>query len=43
MGVDLTKVELINPLASFRLIARFVLEIAHFVCNRATTIEDEKL
>ena len=33
----------LNPPASFRLIARSALEIARFVCDRATTIENEKL
>ena len=32
-----------NPPASFRMIAHFTLEIARFVCNRTTTIENEKL
>ena len=32
-----------NPPASLRPIARFALDIARFVCNRATTIENEKL
>ena len=30
-----------NPPASFRLIARFALEIARFVCDHATAIENE--
>ena len=32
-----------NPCSSFRLIARFVVEIQHFVCNRATPPIIEKL
>ena len=33
----------LNSPASLRLIARFALEIARFVCDRATRIENEKL
>ena len=33
----------LTHLASFGLIVRFALEIARFVCDRATTIENEKL
>ena len=32
-----------NSPASFRLIAHFALEIARFVCDYATTIENEKI